>query len=250
VPLTYALIEDEAPARLRMKALVKELRPGGVCLAEAEDGEAGLHLLRLTRPDVLFLDIEFPPGGAFGLLGRAREEGLALPPVVFVTAFGQHALEAFRWSALDYLLKPVDRARLEETLVRVEARLTPAPDLEPLLQALEAARRREAPERFTVTVKGVLKVLAWTDVSHLATENRLLFVHTREGRFILGRTLEELELILAPRFFRCHRGAMVAVDHIRELVPDPDGTGEVRLDTGDRVPVSRDRIAELRRRLG
>ena len=250
MPLTYALIEDEPPARLRLRKLLGELRPGCVCLAEAEDGEAGLHLLRMCRPDVLFLDIEFPPAGAFGLLERARAEGLAVPPTVFVTAYGQYAIEAFRWCALDYLLKPVERARLAETLERAEARLAPVPDLAALLRALEAAQRAEAPERFTVATKGTLKVLAWAEVSHLTTENRLLFVHAREGRFVLGRTLEELEKQVAPRFFRCHRSAMVALDRVRELVPDPEGTGELRLDTGDRVPVSRDRMAKLRRRLG
>ena len=123
----------------------------------------------------------------------------------------------------------------------------PADDVRGLQAELAAA---EVPDRFTVTTKGTLKVLAWAEVSHLTTENRLLFVHSRDGRFVLGRTLEELEKQVAPRFFRCHRSAMVALDRVRELVPDPEGTGELRLDTGDRVPVSRDRMAELRRRLG
>ncbi len=248
--LTYALVEDEAPGRMRLKALLGELRPEAACLGEAEDGGAGLRLLRSCRPDVLFLDVEFPPAGAFGLLEQAAAAGLTLPPVVFVTAFADYAVEAFRWAAWDYLLKPVARPRLEAALARIEARLEPPRDLAPLLQSLAAARRQEAPERFTVQAKGGLRVLAWADVSHLATENRLLFVHTPEGRFILGRTLEELETLLKPGFCRCHRGAMVALARVRELRAEPEGNGEVRLDTGDRVPVSRDRMAELRRRLG
>ena len=249
MPLTYALIEDEPPARLRLKRLLQELRPGAVCLAEAADGEAGLDLLASTEPDVLFLDIEFPPAGAFGLLAQARERGLRPPPIVFVTAFDQHAVQAFRWSAWDYLLKPVERAQLEEALARVEQRLQPG-DPAALLQALQAAKRAEAPDRFTLLHKGRFKVFAWDEVTHLVTEHRLLFVATAEGRFVLDRTLDELEKLLAPRFLRCHRGAMVAVARIRELLPEPGGTGELRLDTGDRVPVSRDRMAEVRRRLG
>jgi two-component system LytT family response regulator len=248
--LKYAFIEDEPPARLRLRRLLRELRPEAVCLAEAADGEAGLHLLALTRPDVLFLDIEFPPGGAFGLLEQARERGLALPPIVFVTAFDQHAVSAFRWAAWDYLLKPLERPRLQEALERVEQRLEPAGDYGELLRALAAARQAQAPDRFTLLHKGRFKVFAWDEVSHLVTENRLLFVCTPEGRFVLDRTLDELEQLLAPRFVRCHRGAMVAFGRIRELVPEPGGTGELRLDTGDRVPVSRDRMPELRRRLG
>lgn len=246
--LRYALVEDEPPARLRLKRMVTELAPDSVCLAEAADGESALALLRNTTPDLLFLDIEFPPEGAFGLLRRAREAGLALPPLAFVTAFDQHAVEAFRWAACDYLLKPLDRDRLRDTLSRVAARPA-APDLHQLFEALQAARQHQVPERFTVQVKGRLRVLAWAEVSHLRTENRLLLVHTPEGHFVLDRTLDELETILAPRFIRVHRGAMAALDQIRELLPEPGGTGEIRLADGSRLPVSRDRMPDLRRRL-
>lgn len=248
--LKYALIEDEPPAAQRLRRLLAELRPDAVCLAEARDGEAGLHLLSMTQPDVLFLDIEFPPEGAFGLLAKAKGQGLSLPPIVFVTAFDRHAVDAFRWSAVDYLLKPLDRERLAESLGRIEAKAAPAPDLEPLLEALSAVKRDTLPERFTLLWKGRLKVFSWRDVSHLSTENRLLFVHTPEGRFPLDRTLDELERLLAPAFYRCHRGAMVALDRVRELIPDAGGTGEVRLEGGERVSVSRDRLPELRKRLG
>ena len=249
MPLRYAIIEDEPPARSRLKRLVAELDASAVCLGEAGDGVAGLALLQSTRPDLLFLDIEFPPEGAFGLLRKARQLGVDLPPIAFVTAFDQHALEAFRWAACDYLLKPVERGRLAETLARAQP--GPAqPDLGVLLQALEATHRKETPERFTVLVKGRIHVLAWAQVSHLRTENRLLFVHTPDGRFVLDRSLDELEVLLAPRFFRTHRSAMVAVEAIRELTPDPGGTGEVRLQDGSRVPVSRERMPDLRARLG
>lgn len=248
--LTFALIEDEPPARLRLKRLVQELRPGSVCLAEAGDGEAGLHLLRLTKPDLLFLDIEFPPEGAFGLLRRAVAEGLSLPAIVFVTAFDRYAVEAFRWQACDYLLKPVERSLLEESLQRLENRsAAPTLDLDPLMQALERLRKEELPQRFTVLHKGRLRVLAWEEVSHLSTENRLLLVHTAEGHYVLDRTLDELERSLEGRFLRCHRGAMVRLDLVRELIPEGGGSGELILKDGTRIPVSRDRMAEVRRRL-
>jgi DNA-binding LytR/AlgR family response regulator len=247
--LRYAIVEDEPPARARLKRLVTELSPGALCLAEAGDGLEGLALLRAHRVDLLFLDIEFPPEGAFGLLRAARAQGLELPPIAFVTAYDQHALEAFRWAACDYLLKPVLRERLEETLARVGPR-PEGPDLGLLLQALDAGRLRQAPERFTVLVKGRTRVLAWSQISHLRTENRLLFVHGPEGRFVLDRTLDELEHLLAPAFLRTHRGAMVRLDAVLELAPDPGGTGELLMKDGARVPVARERMAELRARLG
>jgi two-component system LytT family response regulator len=249
MPLRYALIEDEPPARSRLKRLAAEADPTAECVGEAGDGVAGLALLQGPPVDLLFLDIEFPPDGAFGLMRRARDLGLALPPIAFVTAFDQHALEAFRWAACDYLLKPVARERLAETLGRARPKAAEL-DLGLLMQALEASRRKQTPERFTVLAKGRILVLAWADVSHLRTENRLLFVHTPEGRFVLDRSLDELETLLAPRFFRTHRSAMVALEAVQELAPDPGGTGELRLRDGARVPVSRDRMADLRARLG
>ncbi|MDE3032462.1 MAG: response regulator, partial [Acidobacteriota bacterium] len=114
--LRYVLVEDEPPARELLKQLVQQLRPGAHCLGEASDGLRGLELLRVLQPDLLFLDIEFPPEGAFGLLRRTREAGLQLPPIVFVTAYDRYAVEAFRWAACDYLLKPVESAQLQEAL--------------------------------------------------------------------------------------------------------------------------------------
>lgn len=246
---TYALVEDEPPARSRLKRLVAELAPAAVCLWEAADGLEALAALKSAAPpDLLFLDIEFPPEGAFGLLRQAQDAGIALPPLAFVTAFDRYAVEAFRWAACDYLLKPIERPRLAETLGRV--RPSCGSDLEPLLQALQAVRQHRAPERFTVLVKGRLRVLAWKDVSHLRTENRLLLVQTAEGRFGLDRTLDELEDLLAPDFLRTHRGAMVALSGVKELEVDSGGTGEILMRDGSRVPVSRDRMAELKRRLG
>lgn len=247
--LTYLLVEDERPARLRLKRLLGEARPGSLCVGEASDGVGGLELLGSRAADALFLDIEFPPEGAFGMLARAREAGLSLPPIVFTTAYDQYAVEAFRWAAWDYLLKPVERPRLEEALQRIEARRMGGDDLPDLMHALDATRRAGIPERFTVRVKGGLKQLAWKDVSSLSTENRLLFVHAREGSFVLDRTLDELESLLAPRFVRCHRKAMIALDALRELHVGPGGTGEAWMVDGHRLPVSRERLPALRQRL-
>ncbi|HJW32984.1 MAG TPA: LytTR family DNA-binding domain-containing protein [Holophagaceae bacterium] len=244
---TYALVEDEPPARARLKRLVQELAPEATCLFEAADGLEAMACLRARKPDLLFLDIEFPPEGAFGLLRKAMDEGLALPPIAFVTAFDRYAVEAFRWAACDYLMKPVAREHLQETLARVQP---PSLDPSPLLSALEAVQGNRAPERFTVLVKGRLRVLAWADVTHLRTENRLLFVHTGEGRFVLDRTLDELETLLAPRFQRTHRSALVALEAVKELEVEAGGFGELALKDGSRIPVSRDRMAEVRRRLG
>lgn len=244
-PLCYAIIEDEAPARAYLQRMIEDVAPGSRCVGEADDGVAGLTLLRATRPGLLFLDIEFPPDGAFGLLARARNEGVPLPPIVFVTAYDRFALEAFRWAACDYLLKPVEPRRLGETLARVPC----PPDPDDLRQALEAARGQRAPERFTVRSKDRLKVLRFEEVTHFDTETRLVFAHTPEGRFVIDRGIEELERLLGDRFVRSHRGILVNLRAIAELVPDVGHTSELRLRDGTRLAVSRDRLATVRQRL-
>ncbi len=245
---TYLLIEDEPPARDLMHGLIARARPDARPLGEAEDGVSGLALIRAHRADCLFLDIEFPPEGAFGLLSRAREEGLVLPPIVFVTAYDHYAVEAFRWAACDYLMKPVEPGHLAEAIARVAA-LRPLLDVQQVLASLQSLKEHRVPERFTVQVKGRLRLLEWKDVTHLRTENRLLFVHTPEGRFILDRSLEELEPMLAPAFLRVHRSAMVAVSAISELEAEPGLPGEAILRDGTRLPVSRERLPAVRKRL-
>ena len=246
---SYLLIEDEPPARDLLHAMIRRLRPEAHCLGEAADGLEGLKLLARHQPDALFLDIEFPPEGAFSLLRCAREAGLPIPPTVFVTAYGHHAVEAFRWSACDYLLKPIDPGLLAEALARLES-IRPALDLPALLDTLRSLQAHALPERFTVQVKGRLRVLRWQEVTHLRTENRLLFVHTPQGRFILARTMEELEPMLAPSFLRIHRSAMVALSAIAELEAEPGEPGVAVLQDGTRLPVSRERLPQVRQRLG
>ena len=249
MPLRYLIVEDELPARSRLKRLLAELSPGSECIGEAWDGMGGLALLTggEGKADALFLDIEFPPEGAFGMLRCAREARLSLPPIVFTTAYDTYAVEAFRWAAWDYLLKPVEPGQLQEALQRLGERGEIRPGLPELMQAFDSTRQARLPERFTVRVKKGLKVLAWADVVHLCTENGLVFVHTQEGRFMLDRTLQELEDLLKPGFFRCHRKALIAIRHLREIRPGEDGPGEVVMANGSVLPVSRDRLPELRR---
>ena len=243
--MRYAIVEDEPPARLRLEHLVKELRPDALCLGQSADGVGGLTLLQEVGSslDVLFLDIEFPPGGAFGLLGEAQRLNLVLPRIVFVTAYQQFALEAFRWAACDYLLKPIERGRLATAL----SRLTPQPPaLSILMQALRAEQQKQVPARFIVQHRGRQLVLSWDEISCVMTENRLLFAHTPQGRYLLERTLEELERRLQPRFFRTHRSAMVRLEAVREIVSTECGGGEVILEGGLHVPVARERMGLLR----
>lgn len=235
------MIEDEPLARARLRRLVAELRPAACWLGEAGDGTAGLHLLRTHADalDLLFLDIELPPGGAFSLLADAEAEGLPLPPVVFVTAHASFAVDAFRWAACDYLLKPVTRPRLAQAMRRAQDLRSPALPLPP-------APPSTPPERLVVHHRGRLVVVPLSEVTHLVSEQRLVLVVTPAGRFVVDRTLAELEGRLGGRFYRIHRSALVALDRVVAVEPDGRGSADVLLGCGARLAVSRDRLGGLK----
>lgn len=245
MPFTYAIIDDEPPARAVLKRLMSGVASGSICLGEAFDGISGLKLLTNVHPDLLFLDIEFPPRGAFRMLEEARAAGISLPPVAFVTAYDCFALDAFRWAACNYLLKPVDVEQLRDTIRRAKR----APDFELLFEALRLMESQQVPERFSVTARGTLVVLQWRNVCSIRAEDRLVFVYTAESRFVLDRSLDELESKLVPRFLRIHRSVIVNVSCVKTLFPNPGHTSRLILLDGEELPVSRDRLAQVRRAL-
>jgi len=244
--LRFALVEDEPLARSRLKQLVQEVKPGAVCVAEAKDGEEGFQLLQRHTLDVLFLDVEFPPDGAFGLLRRARAAERALPPIVFTTAFDRHAVEAFRWAACDFLLKPIKVTELREALQRLPRHAGHEALVAEVLAELE---KRKVPRRFSVATSRGVRVFTWAEVSHIDTEDRLLFVHTPEGRFCLDRTFAELEALLTPEFVRVHRSCMVNLSRVRAMLTEAQGGPAVLLEGNLRLAVSKERLTALREAL-
>jgi DNA-binding LytR/AlgR family response regulator len=244
--MRFFIVDDEPLARLRLRQLMGEVSETGQCVAEAADGLEALAMLSQSSADVLFLDVEFPPDGAFGLLDEARKRQLKLPAVILTTAYSRYALEAFRWAVVDYLLKPLDGERLGQALKRVHLS---APNLEVLREAIEAVRQKKLPERFVVNTRQGFRVVHWKEVSHVDTENRLVLVNTAEGRFVLDRTMHELEVLLRDAFLRVHRSALVNVALVRSVTMEGDGAATVHLSNGCQVPVSRDRVAEVKRRL-
>ncbi len=244
--MRFFIVDDEPLARLRLRQLMDEVSATGQCVAEAADGLEALEMLSRNSADVLFLDVEFPPDGAFGVLDEARKRHLKLPPIILTTAYSRYALEAFRWAVVDYLLKPLESGRLRQALERIGP---PAPNLDVLREAIEAVRNKKLPERFVVSTREGFRVLHWREVSHVDTENRLVLVNTADGRFVLDRTMQELELLLVGVFLRVHRSALVNLSLVRKVTMEGDGAATVHLANGSQLPVSRDRVAEVKRRL-
>jgi two-component system, LytTR family, response regulator len=235
------LVDDEEPARGRLRRLLAEA-PDVEIVGEAGDGERAMEEIARLTPDVVFLDIQMP--GCTGMevaasLPRPR------PHIIFCTAFDQYAVDAFELSAVDYLLKPVNRARLAQALDRV--RQGHKSD-----DAIEKATLAAAPPaRFLGRRGSAYRVVAARDVLCFVSEDGITKLYAADQHYWMSPTLNDLETRLDTRqFFRISRGAIVNLDAVREVAPTAGGHGEVTLKDGSKHEVSRRRFKELTERLG
>lgn len=255
-PLRVLVVDDEKLAREELCFLLDQIG-GCEMVGEASDGVAALRMTGELRPDLLFLDVQMPGLTGFEVARRLVEADVR-SHLVFVTAFDQYAIEAFSVNAVDYLLKPVDADRLEQTLERVRRRLAteePASKLpmtpEDLERVIEAVQARQGRRDQLAIRSGERFVLVQADeVIHasLADEAIVVVTNTVSGTSNY-RTLDELQARLDPEiFWRVHRSHLVNITKIKEIVPwfsrnyllkmkDPKGT---------EIPVSRAQTRRLR----
>lgn len=246
------LIDDEPLALNRLARLLQATGRVEI-VGRATDPAEGLTSVASTAVDVLFLDIHMP-----GLSGFQVVERVPLgPSVVFVTAHDEHAVRAFEVNAVDYLLKPVDRARLDAALDRVAARraMPGGDDLRAALERL-AQQLRAAPsflEHLAARTRDRVQLVPTADVTHVLAKDRATYAVTASTQHMLDATLVELERRLDPaRFLRINRGILVNLAWVAELRAEPGGHLAVRLKDAARteLAVSRDRARALKDRLG
>lgn len=252
IPLRVMVVDDEPLAREGMVELL-EGYPGISVVGAHADAVSTLAALPEARPDLLFADIQMP-----GMNGLELVEALVdtpLPSVVFVTAHDRYAIRAFELNALDYLLKPVTRERLEVTLDRVRTQRQEHAG-EDLRQRVAAALQALAPERprgvarLIVREVGQIVVVPTRDVDWIEGADYYARLHVGGQIHLLRETLASLEKRLDPRrFARVHRSAIVNLSRVRAVESHERGAGIVVLSTGARLRVTRERREELERRL-
>jgi two-component system, LytTR family, response regulator len=243
VTVRILLVDDEQPARDRLRQLLAGVEDVTIA-GEAEDGVQAIEQVGELQPDLLLLDIQMP--GCSGLevaasLGRPR------PAIIFCTAFDQYAVDAFELQAVDYLLKPVNRARLHAALARVREQRVQERD-----QQLDHVTRGEslAPMRFLARKGARYRVVPRSDVVAFTFQEGLTRLHTATEQLWMQPTLAALARRLDPQtFLQVSRTAIVNLDAVREARPFPDGTGEVILSSGLTFPVTRRRWRLLMERL-
>lgn len=247
------IVDDEPLGRERVRVFV-EKEPDLEIVAEADRGSTAVEKIRELQPDLVFLDIQMPDLDGFGTLNALKESGDALPMVIFVTAYDQHAVQAFEVNAIDYLLKPVQKARFNAAVERVRAlRRSAEPNalearLEALLNGVSSGGDRL--RRLEVRSQGRVDYIDVSAIQWLEADGNYVLVHTGNGSPQMARiTLSELEKQLDPdRFYRVSRGALVALDQIQSIQTEGRHEKRAVLACGDLVPVTRD-VHELQQRL-
>ena len=246
------VVDDEPPARAKLRMLLGR-EAGFELVATAADGEEAVAAIRRDEPDVVLLDVQMPRLDGFGVVATVGVE--AMPLVVFVTAYDEHALRAFEVNAVDYLLKPFAAPRLTAALDRVRRRLEElragrrsdqvAAELRRLLETAGAgpgatAARRPPLRRLRVEAAPQREVLLPVDdIVLLRARRNYVDVVTRDGRYRLRGTLASFEERLDDDFARINRSEIVRLDAVRELQPWFHGDYLVLLPSGETLRWSR-----------
>lgn len=236
-PLKILVVDDELPARNRLKEILQDVgeQLSLTVVAEASDGVKAVTLLNELSIDIVLLDIRMPTMD--GIEVARHMQNLATPPaIIFATAFDAYAVQAFELNAVDYLLKPIRRERLQAALEKARGRLgAPQAGLEQLPQ--------RARGHLSVSERGKILLVPVADILYLRAELKYITVKTVQREYLLEESLTNLEEEFKNSFLRIHRSCLVARSAIRgfeRVTDDGDGHWVVLLNGSDeKLPVSR-----------
>jgi two-component system, LytTR family, response regulator len=235
--LRALVVDDEPVARRKLRTLLES--EGAVeVIGECEDGAGAVDTIRQARPDVVFLDVQMPGLDGFDVVEALEPD--EQPAIVFVTAYDRYAVRAFEIHAVDYLLKPFERARLREAIERLAMRTDGRTAGRRVHAAVESVRAQQPLRRVLVKSTGRIYAVRVEDIESIDAAGHYLDVHTSSAAHLIRESISALAERLDPaRFVRIHRSTIVNVDRIRELQPAFHGEFVVTLQSGRRVRCSR-----------
>ena len=239
------IADDEEELRTYLKSSLTEIWPELIICGEAKNGKEALELVESMRPQIAFLDIRMP--GLSGMEVAKRIAGLCR--IVFVTAFDQYAIEAFEREAVDYLLKPVSKERLGQTVQRLKNQLNASTQppaglaevLEQVLSRFPGRAGREYLRWIKTQQKDSIRLIPVEEVDYFQAEDKYTLVMTKEGESLIRKSIKELTEELDPaQFWQIHRGTVVNVSKIDKVSRSLTGRGVVKLkERPDLLTVSR-----------
>ncbi|HKV25687.1 MAG TPA: LytTR family DNA-binding domain-containing protein [Candidatus Acidoferrum sp.] len=253
MPINTIIVDDEKPAREELAYLLKAF-PEVNLIGQGKNGVEAVSLIKEHTPDLVFLDVQMPGLDGFGVLKKLVERKMKIPHVVFATAYDQYAVQAFDVNAVDYVLKPFDKARIAKAIQRARKVLetqTPATErLEQLVTQLEATKTGTQRVKILVNSQQRLLLVNGEDIIFATVEGNSVVVVTRDVEGASNyRTIEELNAALdSDLFLRPHRSFLVNIQHVKEVVPWFHSTLILKMDDkkSTEVPVSRVHARRLR----
>ena len=258
MPLTTVIVDDEQLARDELAFLLEKSEDVQV-VAQGKNGLEAVSLIKEHTPDLVFLDVQMPGLDGFGVIKRLLDRKLPMPQVIFATAFDQYAVKAFEVNAVDYLLKPFDKKRVLQAVEKARhnkhsSEISPNEKLETLVRLLEQQTAKSEPSKVMIRSAGRLMLVDQKEICYASIEDGVISVvtHTMEGHSNC-RTLEELlESLDSNLFWRAHRGFVVNIDRIKEVVPWFKSSYQLRMDDKKQteIPVSRAQTKRLRELFG
>jgi two-component system LytT family response regulator/two-component system response regulator LytT len=252
--LSAIIADDESLARDELKFLLEQIGDVDV-IATAANGIEAVELIERLDPALAFLDIQMPGLDGLGVVRQLRERGIEPPQVIFSTAYDQFAVEAFRLDAMDYILKPVDRARLEETVERARKAVfdrSAEVDAEGA-GAVASLVPRPPNTKLLLRMGSRNLIIDPQDLIFATIDDGVITLATVQGEGQANfRTLEDLLAVLDPEvFWRAHRSYVVNINRIREVAPWFKSTYQLKMDDkkATEIPVSRMQSRRLREML-
>jgi two-component system, LytTR family, response regulator LytT len=258
MPLSALIVDDEQLARDELAFLLKAAGDVNV-VAQGKNGLEAVSLIKEHNPDLVFLDVQMPGLDGFGVIKKLLDKKVALPKIIFATAFDQYAVKAFEVNAVDYLLKPFDKKRVAQSLQKArskqEGEASPAEKIESLVRMLESQKQNTS--KILLKTIGRMFLVDQKDICYASIEDGVITVVTGGPGGMEGqsncRTLEELLSSLdANLFWRAHRSYLVNINRIREVVPWFKSSYQLRMDDKKQteVPVSRAQTKRMRELFG
>jgi two-component system LytT family response regulator len=245
--LRVLIADDEAIARKRLARLLAAM-PDVAVVGECADAHEVLERVRAGGVDVVLLDIQMPELSGIEALELFPADG---PVVIFCTAHTAHAVAAFDVGAIDYLLKPIEAARLRKALERARDRDARGRYGQELARVKAGGTQERPLDRLALPTRQGIVLLDPLTVSHAELDGELVTVHTADAQYLSALSLQELESRLpGERFARVHRRALVNLEHVVRLEPNEVGGYTARTRNGRAVEISRQAARDLRKRLG
>jgi two-component system, LytTR family, response regulator LytT len=254
MPINTIIVDDEKPAREELAFLLKGF-PEIHVLAQGKNGLEAINLIKDHNPDLVFLDVQMPGLDGFGVLQKLVERKVRVPHVVFATAFDHYAVQAFDVNAVDYVLKPFDKARISRAIQKVkreiESATSPTERLEQLVSQLAAPKPNSSqPAKVLIRSQQRMLLVDSRDLIFASIEGGLISITAKDAEGTSNyRTLDELlEALDDESFWRPHRSYLVNIHHIKEVVPWFKSSFMLKMNDKKQseIPVSRQQTKRLR----